>query len=72
MGVNRADVNTEDAQDRLGEIQGICEVLEKLKAEQIKAFVEKCGVPHYTWNRGLSIEENVRKKRAVQSIKATK
>lgn len=72
MGVNRADVKTEDAQDSLGVIQGICEVLEKLKAEQIKAFTEKCGVPHYTWNRGLSIEENVRKKRAVQSIKVTK
>ena len=72
MGVNRADVKTEDAQDSLGEMQEICNILEKLKAEQIKAFTEKCGVPHYTWNRGLSIEENVRKKKAVQSIKVTK
>ena len=72
MGVNRADVKTEDAQDSLGEMQEICNILEKLKAEQIKAFTEKCGVPHYTWNRGLSIAENVRKKIAVQSIKVTK
>ena len=51
MGVNRADVKTEDARDSLGEIQGICEVLEKLKAEQIKAFTEKCGVTTLSWNR---------------------
>tara|TARA_R100000742_G_C4239236_1_gene59247 strand:- start:252 stop:641 length:390 start_codon:yes stop_codon:yes gene_type:complete len=71
MGVNKADIKVEDFKDKLGDLQEIKEVLVKLKAIEVTAFVKKVGVPYYKWNKGLSIEENVKAKRRIQKLRLT-
>ena len=72
MGVNKADIKVEDFQARLGDLQEIKEVLVKLRAIEVSAFVKKVGVPYYKWNKTLSIEENVKAKRRIQKLRLTK
>tara|TARA_R100000458_G_scaffold12160_1_gene9996 strand:- start:216 stop:605 length:390 start_codon:yes stop_codon:yes gene_type:complete len=72
MGVNKADIKVEDFKDRLGDLQEIKDVLVKLKAIEVAAFVKKVGVPYYKWNKTLSIEENVKAKRRIQKLRLTK
>ena len=69
MGVNKADIKVDDFKDKLGDLQGMKEKLEQLKADQVKVFVKEVGVPYYKWNTRLSIEENVKLKRQRQKLR---
>ena len=72
MGVNKADIKTDDLEDKLGDLQAAHEKLVALKLEQVKVFVKEVGVPYYKWNKTLSIEENVKRKRRLQRRRTTK
>jgi|TARA_Y100000310_G_C20117579_1_gene549974 hypothetical protein len=72
MGVNKADIKVDDFKDKLGDLQGMKEKLEQLKADQVKVFVKEVGVPYYKWNRTLSIDENVKLKTRIQRLRLTK
>ena len=72
MGVNKADIKVEDFRDRLGDLQGVKEILVKLKALEVSNFVKEVGVPYYKWNKTLSIEENVKLKRRIQKLRISK
>jgi hypothetical protein len=72
MGVNKADIKVDDFKDKLGDLQGMQEKLEQLKADQVKVFVKEVGVPYYKWNRTLSIDENVKLKTRIQRLRLTK
>ncbi len=72
MGVNKADIKVDDFKDKLGDLQGMKEKLEQLKADQVKVFVKEVGVPYYKWNRTLSIDANVKLKTRIQRLRLTK
>ncbi len=69
VGVNKADIVVDNCNDKLGDLQGQLEKLEKLYNEAVKSFEKDIGVPFYKWNRSISKEQNIIAKRLIQSKK---
>ena len=69
VGVNKADIVVDNCNDKLGDLQGQLEKLEKLYNEAVKSFEKDIGVPFYKWNRSISREQNILAKQATQAKK---
>ena len=69
VGVNKADIVVDNCNDKLGDLQGQLEKLEKLYNEAVKSFEKDMGIPFYKWNRSISREQNILAKQATQAKK---